>query len=343
MEQVESLPNRGLEETSVASAPAPPPSGRTPRVLHEEPGKADRIFNRITMSSGIIVLVLLTLVGLFLLLQSREALTQAGLSFFTRTEWRTDVQPARIGVLGLLMGTVLVALIAVCIAVPTGVCAALFISEYSSARTRKWLTGLVDLLAAIPSLLFGIWGFLFLSKQIVPLSEWLTDHLGWIPIFATDEGANLTGSMFIAGIVVSLMVLPIVASVVREVFAQVPPGEKEAALALGGTRWGMIKSVVLPFGKGGIIGGGMLGLGRALGETIAVALLLPQVPEVSVKILQNGGATVSGFIANRAGSDAFTVSGLMAAGLVLFAITLATNMMASVVVSRSRSGAGVDV
>jgi phosphate transport system permease protein len=167
--------------------------------------------------------------------------------------------------------------------------------------------------------------------------------LGWIPIFATDPGARLTGSIFIAGIVVSLMTLPIIASVVREVFAQTPPGEKEAALALGGTRWGMIRAVVLPYGKGGIIGGSMLGLGRALGETIVVLLLLPQVPEVSVKILQNGGATVSGFIAQRAGADAFTVSGLMGAGLILFALTLATNMIASVVVARSRSGQGVEL
>lgn len=337
------MPSAGIDVAESENTSRPPPSTRTPRLLHEEPGQADRLFNRLTMGSGLVVLLLLSLVGLFLFLQSREALGQSGLDFFTRTEWRTDVQPPRIGVLGLLCGTVLVALIAVIIAVPMGVCAALFISEYASARARKWLTGLVDLLAAIPSLLFGLWGFLFLSEQIVPLSEWLTEHFGWIPFFATDDGAELTGSMFIAGIVVSLMVLPIVASVVREVFAQVPPGEKEAALALGSTRWGMIRSVVLPFGKGGIIGGSMLGLGRALGETIAVALLLPQVPEVSVRVLQNGGATVSGFIANRAGGDDFTVSGLMAAGLILFLITLATNMIASVVVSKSRSGAGVEL
>jgi phosphate transport system permease protein len=227
--------------------------------------------------------------------------------------------------------------------VPFGTIAALCITEYASPKLRRYLTGLVDLLAAIPSLIFGLWGFLFLGPQVVPLSRWLTDHLGWIPIFKTDPGARLTGSMFIAGIVVALMVVPIVASVVREVFGQTPPGEREAALALGSTRWGMIRAVVLPYGTGGIIGGAMLGLGRALGETIAVALLLPQVPEITVKILQNGGATVSGFIALRAGGDSFTVSGLMAAGLVLFLMTLATNMIASVVVARSRSGAGVEL
>jgi phosphate transport system permease protein len=327
------------------TATSVPPSGtRTPRIIAEEPAQIDRWFDRVTLWSGLVVLVLLTLVGLFLLLRSQDALSVTGVwKFLTTSGWRTDVKPPRIGVLGLLTGTVLVAATAIVIAVPFGILAALFITEYSSARVRRYLTALVDLLAAVPSLLYGIWGFLFLSPQIAPLSAWLTKHLGWFPIFRTDTGARLTGSIFIAGIVVSLMTLPIVTSVVREVFGQTPPAEKEAALALGATRWGMIRAVVLPFGQGGIIGGSMLGLGRALGETIAVALLLPQVPQIVFRILQNGGATVSGFIARRAGSDAFTTSGLMAAGLVLFLLTLATNLVASVVVSRSRSGQGVEV
>ncbi len=320
---------------------------RTRRVIVEVPSAVDRRFNAITMGAGISVLVLLTLVGLFLLLQSREAISEVGIwNFLTTTSWRTDVQPPQVGVLGLLFGTVLVALVAVAIAVPLSIFCALAITEYSTVKRRKWLVGVVDLLAAVPSLLFGLWGFLYLSDKIVPISLWLTQNFGWFPLFSTKENANLTGSIFIAGIVVALMVLPIITSVVREVFSQTPPGEKEAALALGGTRWGMIRSVVLPFGRGGIIGGAMLGLGRALGETIAVALLLPQVPQKfgeAIHILQNGGATVSGFIANRAGADSFTTSGLLAAGLVLFVITLATNMIASVVVSKSRSGAGVEI
>jgi phosphate transport system permease protein len=320
------------------------PRPRTPRQVTDVPSQVDRLFNRLMLAAGLTVLVLLTLVGVFLLLRSNEALSESGLwNFLSREGWRTDVKPPAIGVLGLLTGTILVALVAVTLAVPFSVMAALFITEYSSARTRQYLTAVVDLMAAIPSLLFGIWGFLYLSEQVVPLSRWLTRHLGWIPIFSTDPGARLTGSIFIAGIVVALMVMPIITSVVREVFSQTPPGEKEAALALGSTRWGMIRSVVLPYGKGGIVGGSMLGLGRALGETIAVALLLPQVPQVSAKILQNGGGTIAGFIAQRAGGDKFTVSGLMAAGLVLFVVTLGTNMIASVVVARSRSGAGVDL
>lgn len=329
-------------------ADAPPvPAVEGPRLparrdVVDVPTRPDRIFDRITMTAGVSVLVILALVGLFLLIRSQDAFEAMGLEFFTTVEWRTDIVPPSIGVLGLVCGTVIVALIAVSIAIPLGTCAALFITEYASLRMRKWLTSLVDLLAAIPSLLYGIWGFLYLSAQIAPLSEFLADYFGWIPILATEEDANFTGSMFIAGIVVSLMVLPIIASVTREVFAQTPHAEKEAALALGGTRWGMVRTVVLPYGRGGIIGGSMLGLGRALGETIAVSLLLPQVPELTGRILENGGATIAGFIALRAGGDDFTVSGLMAAGLVLFFMTLATNMLASVVISRSRSGVGVE-
>jgi phosphate transport system permease protein len=223
------------------------------------------------------------------------------------------------------------------------VCAALFIVEYASPRGRSYLTALVDLLAAIPSLLFGLWGFIFLTEQLIPVEEWLSTYLGWIPIFATDSDTRYRGTIFVAGVVVSLMVVPIIAAISREVFAQVPQGEKEAALALGGTRSGMIRTVVLPYGKGGIIGGSMLGLGRALGETIAVALILPQIPAVTTQVIQNGGATVSGFIAVNAGAEAFTTSGLMAAGLVLFALTFVTNAIASFIVARSRSGQGVDL
>lgn len=315
---------------------------RARRAVVDAPTRIDRAFLILTSSAGITVLVLLGLVGLFLLLRSREAFDVAGWSFFTRVEWRTDVSPPEIGVLGLASGTVIVALIAVAIAIPLGSCAALFITDYASGRLKGLLTSLIDLLAAIPSLLYGIWGFFLLGAQIEPISEFLSRYLGWIPIFATEDDATFSGSMFIAGVIVSLMVLPIIASVAREVFSQAPSAEKEGALALGSTRWGMVRQVVLPYGRGGIVGGSMLGLGRALGETIAVTLLLPQVPELTIRILENGGATISGFIARRAGADAFTTSGLMLAGLVLFAMTLATNMLASVVIARSRSGVGVD-
>lgn len=321
--------------------PDPNPPG-TPRrrAIGEVLSRADRVFRRVTTGAGLSMLAILVIIGFFLVYRSGPAFDASGFGFFTTIDF--DASNGRLGVVGLLYGTVVVALIAVCVAVPLSILAALYITEYSSGRARGFLTGLVDLLAAIPSLLYGLWGFSFLGPQVAPVSAWLTDNLGWFPPFASKDNALFINSMFIAGLVVSLMVLPITTSVIREVFAQTPPGEKEAALALGSTRWGMVRTVMLPFGRGGIIGGSMLGLGRALGETIAVSLLLPQVPQIATHILQFGGATISGYIANNSGASGLALSGLMAAGLTLFVFTLATNFTASVVISKSRSGAGVD-
>jgi phosphate transport system permease protein len=327
-----------------APPPEPPAPAREPRPrrLTERLGRADRVFHRVVAGAGATLFILLVLIGFFLLLRSAPALQTAGFGFFTTIEWRTDLDPPVFGVLGMLSGTVIVALIACLVAIPVSLLAALFITEYASARLRDTLTGVVDLLAAIPSLLYGLWGMTYLNDRIVPLSRWLADNLGWIPVFSTRPEAELTGSMFIAGLIVSLMVMPITTSIMREVFAQTPPGEKEAALALGGTRWGMIRSVVLPFGRGGVIGGSMLGLGRALGETIAVKLMLPQVPILSGHVLENGGATISGFIAHNAGASEKITGALLAFGLVLFAFTIAVNLVASWIIARSRSGSGVD-
>ena len=316
---------------------------RTPREVADEPTRIDRLFGYLTSAAGATVLVLMVLVGLFLLLRAQDAFTAMGHRFFTTVEWRPDAETPSFGVRGLITGTLLVGLIAFTIAVPVGTCAGLFINEFASPRWRSLLTSLVDLLAAIPSLLYGLWGLVFLQDKIAPLSSWLARHLDWFPLFRVNDEPDYVGTMFIAGMVVSLMVIPIVAAITREVFSQTPQGEKEAALALGGTRWGMVRRVVIPYGRGGIIGASMLGLGRALGETIAVSLLLPQVPEETIRVLQHGGATVSGFIVQRAGGSGINVSGLMGAGLVLFVMTLTTNLVASLVIARSRSGVGVEV
>jgi phosphate transport system permease protein len=202
---------------------------------------------------------------------------------------------------------------------------------------------MIDLLAAIPSLIYGIWGLKFLQPQLFSTFNWLADWLDFIPIFQADQRV-FAGSLFMCGLVVSLMVLPITTSVVREVFSQAPPFEREGALALGSTRWGMIRTVVLPFGRGGIIGGSMLGLGRALGETIAVALILSPSYKVVTQVLEPGGSTVASTIAIEfPEATPFGVSALMAAGLALFVVTLGVNMIASFVVSRSRSGKGVEI
>ena len=221
---------------------------------------------------------------------------------------------------------------------------ALYINEYAPRRLRRPLTAFVDLLAAVPSVIYGLWGLAYLEDHLVVFAAWTHDKLGWVPIFATTR-PTFVHSSFIAGVVVALMVLPICTSVMREVFSQAPPGEKEAALALGASRWGMIRTVVLPFGRGGIIGGAMLGLGRALGETIAVALLISPLYTISPHILEAGSNSVAALIANQFGdaTQAYGIPALMAAGLTLFVVTLLVNFGASVIVARSRSGKGVEI
>ncbi len=209
------------------------------------------------------------------MIRAWPAFKDAGLHFFTRTQWLTPPRGNTYGVAALVYWTVVTAVIALVIAVPVSIAAALFISEIAPRRVQGPLTSLIDLLAALPGVIFGMWGANFLRSRMVGMSGWLSKYLGFIPIFKATSPFPIYGpSAFVAGVVVSLMVVPIATSVIREVFAQVPPGEKEGALALGGTRWGMIRSVVLPFGRGGIIGGSMLGLGRALGETIAILLII---------------------------------------------------------------------
>lgn len=314
-----------------------------PRELDTTPIPADRRYRRVARMGGVIVFILLGLIGAFLLTSSWPALREAGLEFFTATAWGPDGDPPRFGIVALLYGTVMVAVIALAIAVPLSIGTAIFINEYAPRALRRPLTSVIDLLAAVPSLIFGIWGREYLNDAMFGFADFLTTHLSFIPFFET-EGDTLGNSLFVAGMVVSLMVLPIVTAVVREVFAQAPAGEKEAALALGGTRWGMIRTVVIPFGRGGIIGGSMLGLGRALGETIAVALILSPSFEVVVRILEPGGNTVAATIANEfQEAKPFGIQALLAAGLALFLLTLVVNMFAAAVVSRSRSGQGVEL
>ena len=239
----------------------------------------------------------------------------------------------------------MLAIIAMVIAVPFSIMAALFINEYAPRRLRRALTSLIDLLAAIPSLIYGLWGAYWLQGHIVSLPRWLVATTScFIPIFKAYSD-NLFSSPLITGMVLALMVVPICTSVMREVFSQTPPGEKEAALALGGTRWGMIRTVVLPFGRGGIIGGAMLGLGRALGETIAVSLIISPIFLIHPSIVEHGANSIAALIALRFANDTGPVglSALMAAGVTLFALTLVVNTLASFIVARSRSGKGVEI
>ncbi len=320
------------------------PSSDRPRTIHRTRVPADRIYRGLAAAGGLGTLLLLFLIGLFLVLRSAPAFRQMGLGFFTTQEWKPDGVVPHFGIAAVLYWTVVIAVIALLIAVPLSIGGALFITEYAPRRWRRPLTSLVDLLAAIPSVVYGIWGLAFLQPRLVGVSSWLTSNLGFVPVFKTD-GTNYAGSAFIAGVVVSLMVLPICTSVMREVFSQAPPGEKEAALALGASRWGMIRTVVLPFGRGGIIGGAMLGLGRALGETIAVALVASTVFYISPQLLHSGTNSIAAMIALFFGeaSQGKGLPALMAAGLTLFAVTLLVNFAASFIVARSRSGKGVEI
>jgi phosphate transport system permease protein len=289
-------------------------------------------------------------IGAFLAYQSVPTFHRYGLKFLTTSQ----VDPAfdKIGIASTLLGTVEVALVALSVAFPVALGTALFISEFSPARIKNFLVGLVDLMAAVPSIIDGAWGALLLMPHAKYVSRWISQNLGWIPIFKVDTDPNaalwaqsrFVGSVFIAGICVSLMVIPIACSVMRGVFAQAPPGERESAYALGSTRWGMVRAVVLPFGRGGIIGGTMLGLGRALGETVAVLLIISFNFHVNVHILQNGTSTISSLIANDFGDETKSeLSGLLTAGLVLFLMTLAVNTVAAVFVTRSRSGSATEI
>ncbi|WP_347565555.1 phosphate ABC transporter permease subunit PstC [Nocardioides sp. IC4_145] len=329
--------------------PGAPDDVRPRRISRRSTG-ADAVFEHASRAVGASVLVVTGGVGVFLAWQAYPTLDRYGWSFFTEVQWQPEADV--VGIAAVLAGTAAVALVAMIFAFPLALLTALYISEYAPARIRATLVSLVDLMAAIPSIVYGLWGFSLVMPHAAELALWLHRNLGWIPFFdvrgsdpdaAVWDASRYTASAFCAGIAVAAMVMPMACAVMRQVFSQTPPGEKEAALALGSTRWGMIRTVVLPFGRGGIIGGTMLGLGRALGETIAVFLIVSPAFELKWNVLEIGTSTVSALIAGRFGeaSDA-QLSALLAAGFVLFLITLVVNTLAAVVVARSRSGAGTD-
>lgn len=347
-----------LERLMEPPGPSEPPSSYDESAAEAPPTRrrsapvagADKAFRLVTMTSGVILLAITSAIGIFLAFRATEALHRAGLSFFTTAQWNPDGN--RFGIEAILLGTSLIAGTALLFAIPLSIGAALYLSEYAPRRVRRLLISLVDLMAAVPSVIYGLWGFFFLQSRATGISRFMSTHFGWIPLFRVDGSdptsplvvnSLYTSSSFIAGMVVALMVTPIATSVIREVFSQAPYGEREGAYALGATRWGVIRSVVLPFGRGGMVGGIMLGLGRALGETIAVVLIISPIYAVQPHVLQGGTSSISSLIALKFGeASPFATSALMAAGLVLFLITLVVNFGAASVVARSRSGAGSD-
>ena len=340
-----------MSATVSAVRPANPPTGpavdsRGRRILATRPTAQDRTFVAAARGAAISTLVVMALIGLFLFIGAWPALQQQGTSFLTESKWLPEA--GTFGVSSILWGTLLIGIFALVVAVPIGFGAALFISEYAPRSLKSSLITLVDLMAAVPSVIYAIWALFFLQAQLLSVAQWISIHLGPIlPFFRVntpDSPSSYTSSAFVAGMAVGVVVMPTVTSIMREVFAQAPIGEREGAIALGATRWGMIKTVVIPFGRAGIVGAVMLGLGRALGETIVVYALISPMFEFTTKPLQSGTNTIASHIASRySESSGVALSGLLGAGLVLFLFTLVINTLAGVVVSRSRSGASTEI
>ena len=291
--------------------------------------RGDAVFSAVVAGAGLLIVAVLFGVAMFLLFQGAPALTASAKDLPGGEGFRSFVLP-------LLFGTVLSSAIALLIATPLAIGIALFVTFYSHRRLASTLGYVVDLLAAVPSVVFGLWGANFLGPRLVPLYGWLADHFGWIPFFAGP--ASATGrTMLTAGLVLAIMVVPIVTALSREVFRQTPLLQREAALALGATRWEMIRSVVLPFGRSGVVSATMLGLGRALGETMAVAMVLSLSGGVTFNLISaSNPSTIAANIAlDFPEATGIKVNALIASGLVLFFITFVVNFLARMIVQRS--------
>jgi phosphate transport system permease protein len=295
----------------------------------------DRVFAGTSRGAGIAILVILAGVAVFLIAEAAPAFTAARADLPGGHSLTAYVGP-------LLFGTVLAAVLALVLATPLAVAVALFVTQYAPRRLAQGFGYVVDLLAAIPSIVYGFWGISWLAPRLTPFYAWLADHLGFIPLFAGPP--SVTGrTMFTIGLVLAVMILPIISAIAREVFLQVPSLHREAALALGATRWEMIRMAVLPYGRSGIIGGAMLGLGRALGETLAVAIVLSASGGlVTLDLIgRNNPQTIAANIALQfPESSGIGVNALIASGLALFVITLIVNVLARAVVNRRADFSG---
>jgi len=302
--------------------------------------RVDKVFQNFVTLGAFFSMVVLATIGGFLLYRGFEIFKDFGFSFITSSKWDIgnpeDTSTAILGIGAMLVGSIITAIVAVVISVPFAVATALLIEFYVPKWMKTILVSILDLVAALPSVVFGIWGYAVLLPLVEDWSVTIEHYLGWIPIF--NVPSEIFGrSPLLAGLLLGLMIVPIITSVAREVYSQAPRDLIDAASALGGTRWGALRAVVLPFGRSGLVGGTMLGLGRALGETVAVYLTLNLVFEINFKILASAGGNVASLIATKFGeATAYELKALMAAGLVLFLVTLLVNFGATMIVNKSR-------
>jgi phosphate transport system permease protein len=297
------------------------------------PSRGERLFRGLSQGSGLLIVALIVAIGLFLLIRAVPALARNQVNFFTYGgNWdTTNTAAMRFGIFDLIQVTIMVALFALVLAMPVALGIAIFLSQYSPRRVTGPLAYVVDLLAAVPSIIYGVWGLYVLAPQLRPIATWLNTHLSGVFLFATGNASvSGGGTIFTAGIVLAVMILPIITAVTREVFMKTPRGHIEAALALGATRWEVVKTAVLPFGRSGYISGAMLGLGRALGETIALLVILRGTQAAFGWSLFDGGYTFATKIAATAYefNNQYKAGAYIAAGLVLFLLTLLINAMA---------------
>ena len=299
--------------------------------------RGDRVFNRVITVAAFSALAVLAGIAIFLGAQTIPVLQTQGLSFLTTTAWDINTDPPTAGIWGMLYGSVVLAIIALVIAVPASLMMSIFMVFLAPKRLASILTNLIDLMAAIPSVILGLWAFYVLNPTAEVWQELLNQYLGWIPLFQNTSG-NFLGTPFIAGFVLAIMMIPIVTSVTREVLSRTPPDLINASEALGCSMWTMLRFVALPYGRGGIVGGIMLGLGRALGETIAVFFVLKIIFDTNwYNIIESGGGSVATLIVSRFGeiSGPYELQLLLAAGFFLFIMTLIVNVLANLIVNRT--------
>lgn len=298
--------------------------------------RGDRVFSGLAKSAGVLILVTLAGVGIFLAVE--------GVPGILASPDEVDSGKGFVAfILPLVFGTLYASVLALLFATPLAIAVALFISHYAPRRLGQSLGYLIDLLAAVPSVVYGLWGSRVLAPQLVPAYRWLEEHLGFLPFFTGPFSA--TGRTFLtAGIVLAVMILPIITAIAREIFLQTPRLHEEASLALGATRWEMITMTVLPYARSGIIGAAMLGLGRALGETMAVAMVLSATGVVTFNLISpvNPSTIPANIALQFKESSGLTINALIASGLVLFVITFAVNLLARFIVNRRKEFSGAN-